>query len=1234
MTRIFDSRTPLPVATCVLEASAGTGKTHTIANRVVRLLIGLDAPDAVPPDLAQILVVTFTEAATAELRERVRHRLVLALRWLETPAGQPKAGADLDWLEVVPDVPEACRRLQRALRAIDRAAIMTMHGFCSDMLRRFAFESGMAFGLELLPDPKAMLQEAIHDFWVLRTHEATDTLLDCLDPAATLKTWTHLATILSRQPDALPIPARPADLDLTHSAGAWHAVWEQAKAIWQQHGEAGLLKLWQETDDKWFGKVPKFTKYSPTERAELAALLQAYFADVAPRLGVYPGEALRMFNPKPLVAFKDRYIANPLAPLPDLLATAAEAIALVKMDLQVSLKYDLITYLREELPARKARLRQQDYQDMLDGVKQAMTNPAFVERIRSCFRVALIDEFQDTDPVQWAIFKTVFHDGNLGLVLIGDPKQAIYSFRGADLETYVAARADASESFALGHNWRTGRQLVEAVSRVFQHVSDPFIDARITLPEVTAVFDQRYRPKLGWGPLHVRLAWSGEKPEGTLSQGKQRVIRQVAADVAALLTAKPELKDGDGYRPLRPGDIAILTRTNPQAEDLQAALRQLGIPCVNSKSGQISDSQEAQDLLYLLRAILTPNQSRGVKTALATDLVGCTAADLIALDDSESGWDHWLECLFRWRGQWEQAGIMPLLRTVATELGIYERFLGWIDGERRLTNLLHLGELLQEAALHGHLTPHGLVDWLQSAVTNPETDDSRRLRLETDDAAVQLLTIHASKGLEFPVVFCPFLWDRASLWGDDELNIRFHEDHQLKVDLLGTAGQPNSKTLAEEEALAESLRLAYVALTRAKHQCIVYWGCFSGLRGNVGRSALGYLLSPPTVGMDALSRVSEIDERFGKSPGWSQAELQAAVVALAASSAGALTTDTWQADTRPVARRWHPETSADTTLAVRQWQRRPPLDQCWRWGSFSAMTRDSHATAELSPYDEPGLADTVADLSPVIAAAVASLPVRLDRKALKPGAHAGLCVHAILEHVDFGADLAAIERETAVQLAGFGLDRQSDGARVAAAVWDTLHTPFNGPNGAWTLSDVGLSDRLVEWPFVLPVAGGLLAADDSFAPSDLAMAFRQHAGGITPSGYADALDQLRFLPLRGFLTGVMDLVCRHDGRWYIADYKTNLLGDHSGDYGPAGMAEAMTEHHYVLQYHLYLVALHRYLTLRLPDYDYERHIGGALYLFVRGMGVDPQAPANGVWSDRPPKGRILALVAAMQGARC
>ncbi|MFT5459873.1 MAG: exodeoxyribonuclease V beta subunit, partial [Myxococcota bacterium] len=790
------------------------------------------------------------------------------------------------------------------------------------------------------------------------------------------------------------------------------------------------------------------------------------------------------------------------------------------------------------------------------------------------------------------------------LFLIGDPKQAIYGFRGADVIAYLDARDDAQESYTLSVNWRSDPGLLRGIAALFAPHPAPFLDPRITFVDVDpapAATERLIGPgapvELVLVPRRPRWVETWRSPLLSTAFRDDHYPKCVAAEVVRLLHSDTLLttKEAPEGRPVRPGDVAVLVRTNKQARALHRELQARGVPAALQGDASVLESPEARDAEALLAALADPGDRGAVRGALVSRVIGLDAHDLLDAQQDEATWEAWSGRMHRWAAIQLRHGFLQAFRTVLAERDVPRRLLGQEGGERVLTNLLHLSELLQQVATEQRLGTAGLLHWLRRAREGQREGldaDAGQLRLESDSGAVELVTVHRSKGLEYPIVLVPHLW--SGVWvSERDPVLRFHDPAaggQLTLDLGGPDRAANLERARAEE-LAENLRLLYVALTRAKHRAIVFWGAFRGFDS----SALAWLLHPPAgppedpVGwlQSALADMRDTDLRdaldtvAGRSPD--------VAVRVLPDDADVR----WVSSAEPVAPR-EARTPTRTDLRAR------------RIGSYSALVRGAPHTD--TPVDHDAGVEVVfgAGEGPVVP--MAEFP---------RGAGPGTALHAVLEVLDFQVPPEPVS--VGAMLTRHGVDPEW-GPLAAEALGHVLATPLG--DGAPALAEVPRSHRLDELEFVITVDGGLTAAA-------LAEPFRRHGGRFVAST-ADRLAELGFPPLEGFLRGVVDLVFAHEGRWWLVDYKSNHLGDRAGDYRGDALRESMAHHHYVLQYHLYLVALHRYLGRRLRGYDYDRDVGGARYLFLRGM--DPERPGSGVYADRPSRELVEALDAVLSGA--
>ncbi|MDO7868342.1 UvrD-helicase domain-containing protein [Nocardioides jiangxiensis] len=1114
----FDIRGPLPTGTTLLEASAGTGKTWTIAALVTRFVAEGEAR------LEEMLVVTFGRAASQELRERVRAQLVCAERALAAPAAVA-AGED-ELVDLLLDAPPGevalrARRLRQALADFDVATIATIHQFCQQVLRGLGVAGDSDAGAQLVEDLDELLVEVVDDLY-LRAYAGSDS-------------------------------------------------------------------------------TPAFS------RKEALALGRAAVVD--PRARLEPSGA------------------EPGSP-PALRVSFAQAV-------------------RGEFERRKRRLGLLGYDDLLGQLADALVAPDGVvspaaQRMRARWKVVLVDEFQDTDPVQWQVFDRAF-SGHATMVLIGDPKQAIYAFRGGDVTTYLAAAETADAKATLGVNWRSDSGLLDALQVVLREAA--LGDERIVVHDVEA-HHRGSRLEGAGAPFRLRTLRAqelgmSERRSPAVAAIRAHLWPDVARDIKRLLTSGARFEG----RPLAPADVAVLAHKHSDLAAIQAALADLGVPAVVAGNGSVFATPAALEWLTLVEALEQPHRAARVRSAALTSFLGHTAADLAAGGDALT--DDVADTLRTWAELATSRGIAAVMEAALTG-GLTARVLGCVGGERLLTDLRHIGQVLHKVAGEERLGLVALAGWLRDQIADdrPDAAGERTRRLDSDAAAVQLVTIHGSKGLQYPVVYLPSLWDR---FPRDPAVALFHDDEGARCRNVGGAGADWAGHVARHlrEEAGEALRLLYVALTRAQSQ-VVAW--YSPAPRNAPTSALHRLLLGRRPGTAAVPDSHEIE----------LADVLVSKLDWYAANGG----PQWEpAVWASVAD--EPLPASDAALAVRRFDR--SIDTAWRRTSYSALTAvestSAPAATDLSEPesvprdDEPAaaldLAPTVVEVPPPAGQEGPPMPMR----SLPMGATFGSLVHAVLEHADPAApehdgDLRAeLLSHIEEQLTWWpvSLDRE----QLADALVAVCDSPLGPLAGDLRLRDIGRADRLCELDFEVPLAGGDLApsASASAGPrlADLAPLLEKHLPEGDPvRSYTVALADpaLGGQLLRGYLTGSIDVVLRvgeaETLRFLTVDYKTNWLGrpGHDlrvDDYRPSALEAAMGHSDYPLQALLYVVVLHRYLRWRLPGYDPERHLGGVLYLYLRGM-VGATTPRDGdrpfgVFAWQPPVALVEAVSDLLDGRR-
>jgi exodeoxyribonuclease V beta subunit len=874
--------------------------------------------------------------------------------------------------------------------------------------------------------------------------------------------------------------------------------------------------------------------------------------------------------------------------------------------------------VRAEVDRRKRARRVLGFDDLLTRLQQTLadpqTGPDAVTRLRGRYNVVLVDEFQDTDPVQWDVLRMAFH-GAATMVLVGDPKQAIYAFRGADVQAYLAAAELADHRATLAQNWRSDPDLLRGLDALFRGAA--LGDPRIVVGPVSAAHAGRSVEPAAT-PVRVRLVQRDRGETPGVDTARRLVVQDVVREVVGLLDSQVMLhpRDHTPDRPLRPADIAVIVRTNTQLDLVHDALLAARVPSVRRTTSSVFRTSAAGEWIVLLEALEQPHRSGRLRRLAVSPFVGWDAAALDSNDVDELGLRlrHWLR-------MYEERGVAALLETITRDERLQSRLLGQVDGERRLTDLRHVGEALHAASMSGQLGLTAGLEWLRHRVEEAEEDSSveRGRRLDSEAAAVQVVTVHASKGLEFPVVLVPFGWDRHVF--DPEIPLFHKAGSGLRVRNVGGRNSPGfrqDQDRHKDEEFGEDLRLLYVALTRAQSQVIAWWAPSTR---NTTCAPLHRLLftESPATGVPERRPV----------PNDSTALARASALAVAGCLSVSAVASAGEAS-------WELPPTAPRTLSAATLNRR--LDTSWRRTSYSALTAAVHDPAP-AVASEPEVDQK--DDEPITALPAATPGEHQDvvspMDALPAGTTFGTIVHAVLEHLDpTSADLAgAVGEQVAAELSWSGrpvLDQ--DG--LTAALLSALRTPLGDLVGGRSLADIAPRDRLTELDFELPLRGGDRPNGTSRLGELADLLHEQLPPEDRLAGYADLLAEpvLNEVVLKGYLAGSIDAVLRVDGRYVVVDYKTNRLGVPDApltawDYRETAMAEAMIEAHYPLQALLYDVALHRFLRWRLADYDPARHLGGVLYLFLRGMcGPDVRfadGTIPGVFAWQPPANLVTAV---------
>ena len=1187
----------------LIQASAGTGKTYALTTLVARLLVeeqlGID----------KLLVVTFTNAATGELRDRIRRTLSATLTHLRTGAGEDQAAElAVRWEDMSIERAEAAATIARALQDFDRASVATIHAFCQRALTEFAFDGALPFGFELGGDDTQDVAAAVRDYWRVHLAQAQAPLLEIARDSEF--TPTKLAEWTSRQlanPDAevrgAPDPGADFDERFRAAHERWKRETEAVRDVWPEHGDDFLRAL---AAMRWYkNSQAKIAK----AREEARAVFEGSTGEALPlatAMYLAPSSLGRVLLKKPPQEFPD----NALFERFEVLGAAARDVQALSASWLRAQRRRVLQETRKRLTHRAWEERRLSFNDLLAELHNALAGDggeALAARIRERYPRALIDEFQDTDGLQARIFARIYpgdaREG--GLTVVGDPKQSIYRFRGADVFAYLrAARELDGRALHLDRNYRATPGLVQAVNALFGR-KRPFLLPEIDFEPVQAAMDRTAALALPAGmdasAFQIRLLpMFQDKPRK--DDVEALAAHYAAGEIASLLGGDATLRG----KPLVGADIAVLVRTAKQGQAMAYALRALGVQCVEMDDTSVFNTREAVDLRRLLRA-LTDDAARPahLKGALAADLFGLTLLDIAALQEDDRAWALWHDRASRWRRIWSRSGVATLIRHLLfdAETDCARHLLRCEGGLRRLTNVLHLADLLRQAESRARLAPTGLVEWFSRQDPEQRGDETTQLRLESDEDLVRVITMHRSKGLEFPIVFLPFAWYRSQQRRDKpsaEYHDRGSTDFPTVLDLDPS---PDAKLAEGVEDQSDELRLFYVAVTRAQYRCVATWAPVA----DSNYAPLAWLLyggdregeAPEKAYKSASRHVRRLDDSRwrGELAALAEANDDIAIADVAAvkSTVGAV--------------------QPNTALRARELGRE--LARTRQMTSYSALAAAAGAAVSAAEHDDVDEADhdqdeeSVAEPGPAPAVQPDS---DADVFAFPRGPRAGDCLHGILEErFTTDADPASLVRK-ALRRWRIG----EEWAEAAERMVDNARETPLGASGAHAFRLADLSRPIPEMEFRLPANG--------LDRGRLGACLEAH-GYPHPFGEAHVP---KVVPrVEGFLQGFIDLVARYEDRWYVLDYKSNWLGESLADYSPAALDTAMAHHGYHLQYVLYLTALHRLLALRLPDYDYDQHIGGACYLFLRAMR--PHLPGHGVFHDRPSRECIEAIDACFRG---
>ncbi len=1187
----------------LVEASAGTGKTYNITSLYIRALIEQDI------SVGKILVVTYTDAATKELKDRLLKRIRDSIEVLKSGKVDKESDEFLEkLLDGVHHPIKAVEKLEKAVRMFDEASIYTIHGFCYQALQEQAFESGAMYDAEMIGDDSELVQEAVDDYWrqwvsEVSEHPKKQPLLKLfIDNNVGPDSLAHELGSCIGKPYLRVLPESTDSYQIEEQLEELWDVYEQLQSVWndQRKGIFDLLnsnilsRYTENALNKWFGLMNEFLESDVPPFEAFTQFYRFQQSEIDTSLKKKPREQGK--QPPQHTFFK----------LVDEFKEIRESVR----NFEIVFKQDLLAYLRGELTQKKEELQVFSYDDLLLQLRNALLDQRrgqqLAAKLRQKYPIAMVDEFQDTDPNQYDIFRTVYKDSDSVLFMIGDPKQSIYSFRGADVYSYIKAREDApaEKRYLLDRNFRSTPDLLRGLNAFWGGRDTPFVVDDIEYQEVTWGWpEKKYNTLVDYGrerpPIRFRRLSEAGQDSLNKKEARQNAAIDTAKEIQRLLEGGKRNKIVLGERSVKAKDIAVLVRKHKQADLIAEALRELNIKSVQHSEKSVFESDEAGQVEQLLKAVADPANETRIKTALSLPLTGYSAEELFSIEEDDEHWTTVLQQFSEWHRMWQDQGFTAMFRSLLDELNIANHVIRYSNGERRLTNLLHLGELLQEESQNNREGTRSLLHWL--ARKRQDTSNNKReeeqMRLESDEELVKIVTMHKSKGLQYPIVFCPFLWHGPHIQ-DKSQPLVYHHPDDTEITYLDISGKsdpdrPQKRYYARREELAESLRLAYVAMTRAEHCLYLTWEFAKAS----GFSALGYLLQDPGQ-PEALLREKV---GLGESMDLSGDAMHEAIEKICNEYSDLFTLEREPEQSKNNQLEFPGITDENPEYHIRSFERATPLRTSYQVSSFSSLS-------SWMEEDNPNVPDYDQFIN------YKEFDERTVQKSeeqtmftFPKGPQPGTCIHNIFEnYFSEGGNKGQVILN---QLRLNGIDeswKSTVSKMLDLVIQKSLHPDRKG------LSLSTIKDRQIpEMEFYYQ--------NNHIETHRLLSIIRDGAVPVWGSrGEAKS----------GFLKGFIDLTFEFNDKYYLLDYKTNYLGDTIDDYRFEELKHEMREASYDLQYHIYTVALHRYLNKQLPNYSYDEHFGGAFYLFVRGMN---ETGREGIFFDCPDEKVIRELDEYIKG---
>lgn len=1180
----------------LIEASAGTGKTHALTSLYLRFILEAKLTPG------RILVITYTKAATAELKRRIRKMLQDAQTAFTTGSAENSFLRDI--LNQYPSASarnKAAVRLLQALANFDEAAIHTIHGFCQRILIENAFESSTGFDVEPIDNQEGLEQEFIEDFWRRNFYLNNPVVVGyALSAGINKDHFRQLLKMALAKPDLQIIPDR---IHFTKNDGE-----EQLQRVDEKFRE--FKEVWRNRRGEIIASLQDKALHANTYGRKVDNIVREIDRIVLQdRVPLPLPPAMIKLSRTALCAKTKKGETTPEHPaflVCEDLCTLAENCVEALDNCVAEIKRQFLEELLAEFPRIKQEKNVLYFDDLLSRARLALRGNGgeqLAEILREKYRAVLIDEFQDTDPVQFAVLQTAFLSAKSenAVFYIGDPKQAIYSFRGADIFAYLRASASINSKYTMQENWRSEASFVNAVNVLFGRPGRAFVYDEIGYNQITAAKGAQIDPLICAGDDNTAaLQWwfvpadENSKPVG-VTKARRIITRAVVAEISRLLTLGRNKKAFIGDNPLQESDIAVLVRKNSEAATMQKELTEVGIPSVLFSAQSVFVSGEAEELERFLRGVVFCENEGYLLAALATSLFSLRAEDLSACLEDESALMHWRARFQEYRDLWRFSGFLTMFYFFLDREHVRPRIMSSPGGERTLTNYLHLAQELEPAQGQGSFNFHEILRrFTEMRMQADIAGEENQLRLETDKNCVKIVTIHKSKGLEYPVVFCPFAWESGKR-KDEKMPLFFHDEKnnwQLTVD-LGSGALAANKELYAREILAEDCRLLYVALTRAKNRCYFV----SGEIKNIEDSAVAYLFYRPEDNTGDGKKGLNGEEMYQRVVSFSQTAPQDIQI-------------TKIDEIRPVQN--VPEEEKEESLHFRPF--RGVIDQNWKIASFTYLTNSRQPHSEEKEQGDD-------DYDSGFAAPGAGQGEFREYENMlnfHRGTTSGILLHEILEELDFSRTAGgAADSLILSTLEKYGYDPLWL-APIARMLETLAAVRLAKPDdGEFSLEQIAAGNCVKEMEFYFPLR--------DITPEEIMRILEQCDIYKKDSDKGEHnWTMLNFPPVRGLLKGFIDIIFEFQGKFYLADWKSNYLGNDYAQYSPANLKRAMSQSSYILQYLIYTVALNKYLQKRVRDYNYEKHFGGVYYIFLRGLNLQADK-GNGIYFDLPDYGLIRQL---------